>query len=215
MKNHLSTQPDQTDLRQDPPADTTNPGRWALCGSEGIAILPNLSENHIIMKMFVCPIHWTRWREDFEPDCMVSLVDCPEDLEELRPPWIAELAHYTDCFLDLEDSGVRGAPSRCQIENLVLWLQRRVSEEAQFLIHCHAGRGRSPAAGYIAWALLLGPGREGEAFECMVRSCKETELLPNRLVVSLADEILGREGRLAAPLHDWNSSVPWSRTYQC
>jgi len=146
---------------------------------------------------------------------MVSLVDSPEDLEGTRPPWIEESAHYTDCFLDLENSGVRGAPSRSQVENLILWLQRYVSEEARFLIHCHAGRGRSPAAGYIAWALLLGPGREGEAFECMVRSCKEKELLPNRLVVSLADEILGRDGRLAAALHDWNSSVPWRRTYQC
>ena len=164
--------------------------------------------------MHICPIHWTHWREDFEPDCMVSLVDAREDLEEIRPHWIAESAHYTDCFLDLEDAGFRSAPSRWQVENLILWLRRRVHEESRFLIHCHAGRGRSPAAGYIAWAMLLGPGSEQEAFDRMVESCMETELLPNRLMVTLADEILDREGRLSAPLLDWNNSVPWSGKFR-
>ncbi len=166
------------------------------------------------MKMFICPIHLTHWREHFEPDTMVRLVDAPADLDGVRPPWIAEPSHYSDFFLDLDDASFRSAPDRWQVENLILWLRRHVHGDARFLIHCHAGRGRSPAAGYIAWALLLGPQREQEAFDLMVGSCMEAELLPNRLMIALADGILGREGRLVAPLSDWTSSVPWSRKFR-
>lgn len=165
------------------------------------------------MEMIICPIHWTRWRKDFEPASMISLVDSPADLEEIRPPWICKSAHYSDCFLDVEREDLSRAPSRKQIEDLILWLQRHVHKNARFLIHCHAGRGRSPAAGLIAWAILLGPGREQEAFDLMVSSCMQKELLPNALVIKLADDLLGLNGRLLAPLLAWNERAPWSRPH--
>lgn len=164
------------------------------------------------MKMFICPIHWTHWRERFEPEFMMSLVDSPADVEEVRPPWIRD--HYQDFFRDIEREEISEAPSLWQIENLILWLKPRIHEEARFLIHCHAGRGRSPAAGYIAWAMLLGPGREQEAFDQMIESCLETAVAPNRLIVAHADQILGRSGNLLALLQKWNRRVPWSRTFR-
>jgi predicted protein tyrosine phosphatase len=165
-----------------------------------------------LMKMFICPIDWVHWRELFEPESMVSLVDSPEDLDQARPPWIKD--HYEDFFRDIERDEDPGAPSRLQIEHLILWLRPRINDQARLLIHCHAGRGRSPAAGYIAWAMLFGPGREHEAFECMIASCIQTAITPNRLVIAHADEILGRKGSLVRPLQAWNRKVSWSRTFR-
>lgn len=164
------------------------------------------------MKMFICPVDWTHWRERFEPETMVSLIDSPSDLDDVRPSWIRD--HYQDFFKDIEREEFQSAPTRAQIESLILWMRPRLSEEARFLIHCHAGRGRSPAAGYIAWAMLLGPGHEGQAFEHMVESCFETALVPNRLIVSHVDQILGRNGALLRPLQEWNKKVTWSRTFR-
>jgi predicted protein tyrosine phosphatase len=62
------------------------------------------------------------------------------------------------------------------------------------LIHCEAGVSRSSAAALIMYACWLGPGREEEALRRVL--AQRPIARPNRLMVSLADRLLEREGRL-------------------
>lgn len=166
------------------------------------------------MEIFVCPFDWTLWREKFVPNHMVSLLDLPEASEGLRPPWIVEENHLVGVFRDHEDPALPEAPTEEDVIALIRWLKPRVGDpDAKFLIHCTAGLGRSPAVGYIVWSLFLGAGQEDEAFRNMVNSCQQTKLIPNRLIVGLADELLGRHGALVRPLREWNRRVPWARSH--
>jgi len=164
--------------------------------------------------MFICPIGSIGWREGFVPEHMVSLQNPGVDTAELRPEWISPDNHYSAFFFDIEIAGMPSSPTLQKVRSLIDWLTPRCGADSRFLIHCDMGRGRSAAAGYIAWAIHLGPGREQEAFDLMVRSCVEKQILPNLLVVSLADEALGRNGQMIAPLQAWNERVPWSRTHR-
>ena len=67
-------------------------------------------------------------------------------------------------------------------------------ELPSLLIHCHAGMSRSPAIALAIIAEWFGDNREDEAVRellSIARLCT-----PNRLVVEIADSVLGREGRL-------------------
>ena len=62
------------------------------------------------------------------------------------------------------------------------------------LIHCWAGISRSTAAAYTALCLFRPKADEEElALELRAASPSAT---PNRLIVSLADDVLGRSGRM-------------------
>lgn len=66
--------------------------------------------------------------------------------------------------------------------------------DTPMLIHCWAGISRSTAAAYVALCLFRPDVDEGDlAQELRATSPSAT---PNRLIVSLADRILGREGRM-------------------
>ena len=66
------------------------------------------------------------------------------------------------------------------------------------LIHCHAGISRSAAAAFVLVSQRLGPGRELEALEIVLAS--RPQAWPNRRIVALADERMGRGGALVAAL---------------
>lgn len=173
------------------------------------------------MDLFICPRDWTHATSRFVPTHLVSLQDPGADssiVDSLRPAWIPPENHYLDYFYDF-DFEVSGelddrVPRREQIANLIAWMGPRCGPGSsnRLLIHCDAGLGRSPAAGYIAWAIHFGERREAEAFERMVASSLETQLVPNSIMIALADEILDRRGELKPPLTQWNARVPWRRT---
>lgn len=168
------------------------------------------------MKIFVCPKDWTFAKERFTPDHMVTLQNPGADVSGLRPPWVTPENHYVSFFYDSDLLGDVHAPTREQICHLIDWLSPRCQpgSAGQFLIHCDAGLGRSTATGYIAWSLFLGPGREQQAFDAMKDSCLESKLVPNSIIIALADAILGRDGQLMKPLTEWNRKVTWRRTFR-
>jgi len=84
-------------------------------------------------------------------------------------------------------------PSAADAERLIAFLESWDRADPM-LIHCWAGISRSTAAAYTALCLFR-PGADEEelAFELRAASPSAT---PNRLIVSLADAVLGREGRM-------------------
>jgi predicted protein tyrosine phosphatase len=62
------------------------------------------------------------------------------------------------------------------------------------VIHCHAGVSRSTAVAYALACQAMGPGEE-VALAHRLRTLSPAAT-PNRLVVALADQILGRGGRM-------------------
>jgi predicted protein tyrosine phosphatase len=67
-------------------------------------------------------------------------------------------------------------------------------KEHPLLIHCWAGVSRSTAAAYIAKCVLQPKRDEADlALELRAASLSAT---PNPMLIALADEALGREGRM-------------------
>jgi predicted protein tyrosine phosphatase len=65
---------------------------------------------------------------------------------------------------------------------------------APMVVHCYAGISRSTAGAFIA-ACTLNPKRSEVDIARVIRKASPTAI-PNSRLVSLADDILGREGRM-------------------
>jgi predicted protein tyrosine phosphatase len=74
----------------------------------------------------------------------------------------------------------------------------RDARDHNMLIHCWAGISRSSAAAYVI-ACDRNPGFELEIAKELRR--RAPSVTPNRLMVSLADELLSRSGRMTEAIH--------------
>ena len=98
----------------------------------------------------------------------------------------------------------RPAPSEEQISH-VLDLSRRIAAGGggRILFFCAQGVSRSPALALVALADGFGPGLEEEAFAALAAGCRFPQVIdPNRLLLRLGDEMLGRGGALIAATRD-------------
>ena len=77
---------------------------------------------------------------------------------------------------------------------------REWDRQAPLLIHCWAGISRSTAAAYIALCSLNPEGTEHDLAWALRRASPTA--YPNRLLVALADEALGRDGRMITAVED-------------
>ncbi|MEQ1931020.1 MAG: protein tyrosine phosphatase [Parvularculaceae bacterium] len=68
------------------------------------------------------------------------------------------------------------------------------------LVHCNRGVSRSTAAAYIILCKAAGPGTEVEIAKMLRRAAPFADPCP--LLVSYADEILGRGGRMIEAIED-------------
>lgn len=73
---------------------------------------------------------------------------------------------------------------------------REAGGGAPLLVHCFAGISRSTAAAYILACAFSAPGQE-EKIARGLRTASPTAT-PNSLMVALADDMLGRRGRMIA-----------------
>ncbi|MBJ6131964.1 tyrosine protein phosphatase [Ochrobactrum sp. Q0168] len=71
-------------------------------------------------------------------------------------------------------------------------------QDAPLLIHCYAGISRSTAAAYIA-AIALNPRSDEVALASELRK-QSPSATPNIRLIVIADEILGRNGRMGAAI---------------
>jgi len=89
------------------------------------------------------------------------------------------------------------APSDSHIEK-VLNFVRGWDRSAPMVVHCYAGISRSTAGAYVA-ACALNPRRDEMAIARELRRASPTAT-PNARIVSLADRVLGRDGRMVAAI---------------
>lgn len=88
-------------------------------------------------------------------------------------------------------------PARHHVHKLVEFV-RGWDHREPMLIHCFAGLSRSTATAFIALC-AINPDTPEEMIARALRRSSDTAV-PNKLFVALADEELGREGRMSAAL---------------
>jgi predicted protein tyrosine phosphatase len=91
------------------------------------------------------------------------------------------------------------APSDSHIEQ-VLNFVRGWDRSAPLVVHCYAGISRSTASAFAA-ACMLNPHRDEISIARQIRAASPIAS-PNRLIVTLADKALGREGRMIRALDE-------------
>ncbi len=107
---------------------------------------------------------------------------------------LARARHVKLSFHDIVELNPDLIAPDADVMRAILDFGRDAAEDRALLIHCWAGISRSSAAAY-AIACDRNPGYEAEiAHELRRRSPYVT---PNRLMVQLADELLGRDGRMS------------------
>jgi predicted protein tyrosine phosphatase len=84
-------------------------------------------------------------------------------------------------------------PCEEHIGELITFVQSW-NRAAPLLVHCYAGISRSTAAAFTA-ACAIEPQRDEVAIAQALRRASPTAT-PNALIVSLADQVLGRNGRM-------------------
>jgi predicted protein tyrosine phosphatase len=117
-----------------------------------------------------------------------------------RPASVLAVNHLKVSMDDITES-MDGfvAPSDQHIEK-VLSFVRSWDRSAPMVVHCYAGISRSTASAFAA-ACALNPHRDEIAIARQIRAASPIAQ-PNRLIVSLADKALGRDGRMLRALDE-------------
>ena len=117
-----------------------------------------------------------------------------------RPVSVLEANHLRVSMDDItEHMDGFMAPSDTHIEK-VLTFVRGWDRRAPMVVHCYAGISRSTASAFAA-ACMLNPHRDEIEIARQIRA-RSPIASPNRLIVSLADKALGREGRMLSALDE-------------
>ncbi|WKA30279.1 tyrosine phosphatase family protein [Bradyrhizobium roseum] len=117
-----------------------------------------------------------------------------------RPVSVLEANHLRVSMDDItEQMDGFTAPADHHIER-VLNFVRGWDRSAPMVVHCYAGISRSTASAFAA-ACLLNPHRDEIEIARQIRA-RSPIASPNRLIVSLADKALGREGRMLRALDE-------------
>ena len=116
------------------------------------------------------------------------------DTPHNAPQGVAPERHLKLYFHDIVQA-MEGhvAPGAADAEKLIGFLDGWDRADPM-LIHCWAGISRSTAAAYTALCLYR-PGADEEELARELRKASPSAT-PNRLIVSLADDVLGRGGRM-------------------
>ena len=117
-----------------------------------------------------------------------------------RPASVLEINHLrvqVDDITEHVDGFV--APCETHIEQILNFV-RNWDRSAPMVVHCFAGISRSTASAFAA-ACMLNPHRDEIAIARQIRAASPIAQ-PNRLIVSLADKALGRDGRMLRALDE-------------
>jgi predicted protein tyrosine phosphatase len=118
----------------------------------------------------------------------------------VRPVSVLEANHLLISMDDItEPAEGFVAPSEAHIMRALTFIQAW-DRAAPMVIHCYAGISRSTASAFMA-ACALNPHRDESAIARQIRTASPSAF-PNRLIVTLADRVLGRDGRMIRALDE-------------
>ena len=111
-----------------------------------------------------------------------------------RPSHIAE-ANHLNLSVDDIPSPMDGmvVPAQEHVERLIDFVSQW-DRAAPMVVHCYAGISRSTAAAFTA-ACLINPERDEMQIAQAMRDASRT-VQPNKAIVSIADRLLKRDGRM-------------------
>jgi predicted protein tyrosine phosphatase len=125
---------------------------------------------------------------------IVTLLGAEDRIE--RPACVPETNHL---FLRMHDISMPAegfvAPEADHVQNLIHFVQGW-DRAAPMVVHCWAGISRSTAAAFVS-VCALRPERDESDIAWAIRHASPTAT-PNIRIVTLADAMLGREGRMVA-----------------
>jgi predicted protein tyrosine phosphatase len=145
----------------------------------------------------VCSL--ARLRQTVEETGARHIITLLKDISLVERPAAVDAKNHLHIDVDDIACPMDGYNHPC--EDHVARLMRFVKgwdRSAPMVIHCYAGISRSTASAYAA-ACALSPGRDEMAIAHDMRRASRTAM-PNSLIVSLADRILGRNGRMIAAI---------------
>jgi predicted protein tyrosine phosphatase len=144
------------------------------------------------LKLIVCPLAHLDVALASQPSHVLSVIS--PDAEIPSCPGVAASRRLVLRFNDIigPTEGLTEA-SRNDIEKLITFA-RSWHGQAPFLTHCWAGISRSTAAAYIIACAHGGDGEEQNLAYALRRASPQAT--PNPLMIALADDILGRSGRM-------------------
>jgi len=111
-----------------------------------------------------------------------------------QPAGFGNVAHRIRLVFEDAETQEAGGASLEDIRRLIGFARKLDLGNGQLLIHCQSGISRSTAAAVIALAVLLGPGREGDALNRIRRLHPRGR--PNRRMLELAEAVLDLKGVL-------------------
>ena len=126
-----------------------------------------------------------------------------------RPATIVEANHLILGLDDIhEPCNGYVAPCDEHVSKLIGFV-RGWDRTAPMVVHCYAGISRSTAGAFVA-ACALNPGR-GELHIAQELRRRSDTASPNRRIVSIADDLLGRNGRMVDAI---NAIGPGATAYE-
>jgi len=128
------------------------------------------------------------------------------------PPGVTSIPHhlclhFDDVYTDEDAEMGFTLPQSNQIEQIIDFAHHLMG--LQVMIHCFKGNSRSTAAALIVLSLHL---QDERMAALLVRQIRPTAH-PNRRMISLADTLLGRNGKLLGAAQIlWNQQVEFARS---
>ena len=158
------------------------------------------------MTILVSPLsHVVRLVEVRAPELVVSLLDPGWAFPEFGSAF--QTRHLRLRLHDVHSSSDGEiAPTTTHIDDLLAFVARW-QRTRPILFHCRAGIGRSPAAAFIAACFLNPEIDELEAARALRRASPTAR--PNEFLIGLADDVMGRRGRMRAAIIETGRGLPW------
>jgi predicted protein tyrosine phosphatase len=138
------------------------------------------------------------------PSHLVSLLS-PEHMIA-TPAGFPGARHLRLGVNDIVDPAAGTAPPAREHIQRLLEFSRGWDAQKPMVLHCWAGISRSMACAFTILCDRLGPDREIEIARAMRARAPHAQ--PNRLLVSHADAILNRGGRMTAALNSMGPPLP-------
>jgi predicted protein tyrosine phosphatase len=141
----------------------------------------------------VCSL--ARLRQTVEDVGARHIISLMKDISLVERPACVDVKNHLHIGIDDIACPIDGYIHPCEdhVSRLVDFV-KGWDRNAPIVIHCYAGISRSTASAYVA-ACTLNPKRDEKSIAWELRRASRTAM-PNALIVSLADRLLGRQGRM-------------------